>query len=110
MAKQVREQRKVIRTRVTSRRKKSNKLGMCVTIMASLIIVIAISIQNNKLEDKLEKLKEDEAKCLELLEKEQDRTKELEDKEKYIKTKAYVVEEAKKLGLIYPDEIIFKPK
>lgn len=99
-----------MRTRVTSRKKQSNKLGVFVTVIASLVIVIAISIQNNKLEDKLEKLKTEEEKCAELLEEEQDRTKELEEKEKYVKTKAYIASEAKKLGLVDPDEIIFKPK
>lgn len=110
MARRAEPKRRVLRTRVSSRKKQSNKLGIFVTVLASLVIIIAISFQNNKLEGKLEKLQEEESKCLEMLEKEQNRTKELEEKEKYIKTKAYVVEEAKKLGLIYPDEIIFKPK
>ena len=97
-------------TRVATRKKKSNKLGIFVTIVASLAIVVAISFQNNKLEQKLEKLKLEEENYQELLDKEQDRTAELEEKAKYVKTKAYIEETAKKLGLVYPDEIIFKPK
>lgn len=97
-------------TRVATRKKKSNKLGIFVTVVASLAIVVAISFQNNKLEQKLEKLKLEEENYQELLDKEQDRTAELEEKAKYVKTKAYIEETAKKLGLVYPDEIIFKPK
>jgi len=99
-----------VSTRVATRKKKSNKLGIFVTVVASLAIVVAISFQNNKLEQKLEKLKLEEENYQELLDKEQDRTAELEEKAKYVKTKAYIEETAKKLGLVYPDEIIFKPK
>ena len=102
--------KKAVSTRVATRKKKSNKLGIFVTIVASLAIVVAISFQNNKLEQKLEKLKLEEENYQELLDKEQDRTAELEEKAKYVKTKAYIEETAKKLGLVYPDEIIFKPK
>ncbi|MBP3337929.1 MAG: septum formation initiator family protein [Lachnospiraceae bacterium] len=102
--------KKAVSTRVATRKKKSNKLGIFVTVVASLAIVVAISFQNNKLEQKLEKLKLEEENYQELLDKEQDRTAELEEKAKYVKTKAYIEETAKKLGLVYPDEIIFKPK
>lgn len=95
---------------MTTRKKKSNKLGVFAIIMVSLIMIAVIFIQNNKLEKKLEKLKEEESYYAELLEKENERTAELEDKAKYVKTKAYIEETAKKLGLVYPDEIIFKPK
>ena len=102
--------RKAVSTRVATRKKKSNKLGIFVTVVASLAIIVAISFQNNKLEKKLEKLKLEEENYQEILDKEQDRTAYLEERAKYVKTKAYIEETAKKLGLVYPDEIIFKPK
>lgn len=43
------------------------------------------------------------------LKEEQLRTKELEERKIYVQTKLYVEEMAKKLGLVYPDEIIYKP-
>ena len=41
---------------------------------------------------------------------EEQRTKELEELEKYMQTKKYMEEVAKeKLGLVYPDEILIQP-
>lgn len=40
---------------------------------------------------------------------EQQRAEELEERRVYVKTKKYVEEMAKKLGLVYPDEIIYRP-
>lgn len=110
MAKNKKRRQKVVSTRVTTRRKQSGKLGAFVIVVVSFAIIVAIFIQNNKLEKKLEKLKIQEQYYAELLEEENERTAELEEKAKYVKTKAYIEETAKKLGLVYPDEIIFKPK
>lgn len=45
------------------------------------------------------------------IETEKQRTKELEELEKYMKTKKYMEEVAKgKLGLVYPDEILIEPE
>lgn len=42
---------------------------------------------------------------------EEQRTKDLEELEKYMKTKKYIEEVAKeKLGLVYPDEILIQPE
>ncbi|MDE7156566.1 MAG: septum formation initiator family protein [Lachnospiraceae bacterium] len=42
-------------------------------------------------------------------EQESSRTEELEAQKIYVQTKQYIEEMAKKLGLVYPDEIILKP-
>ncbi len=110
MAKNVKQKQKVVSTRVSTRKNKSGKLGAFAIVTVSFVIIVAIFIQNNKLEQKLEKLKEQERYYAELLEEENERSAELEEKAKYVKTKAYIEETAKKLGLVYPDEIIFKPK
>jgi cell division protein FtsB len=34
----------------------------------------------------------------------------LKDKEQYVHTDEYLEEMARKLGLLYPDEVIFKPE
>jgi len=45
------------------------------------------------------------------IEDEEQRTKDLEELEKYMKTKKYIEEVAKeKLGLVYPDEILIQPE
>ncbi|MDE7431511.1 MAG: septum formation initiator family protein [Lachnospiraceae bacterium] len=46
----------------------------------------------------------------ETYEKESERTKELEEQRVYVQTKKYIEEAAKKLGFVYPDELILKPK
>ena len=110
MAKSARKKKKVVRTTVTTRKKQSNKLGIFTIVTIVIIFIVAIQIQNKKLGDKLEGLKEEDQYYAELIQEENDRTVELEEKAKYVKTKAYIEEAAKKLGLVYPDEIIFKPK
>ena len=46
-----------------------------------------------------------------LIEEAQDEHKKLEEKEEYMKTKKYVEEVARnQLGLVYPDEIVIRPK
>ena len=97
-------------TRVSEKKRKTNKLGVFAIVTATMVVIIAICIQNNRLEKKLEKLKAEEQHYTEILEEENERTLELEEKAKYVKTKAYIEEAAKKLGLVYPDEIIIKPK
>lgn len=43
-------------------------------------------------------------------EKESERTNQLEDERIRVQTKGYIEEEAKKIGYVYDDEIIFKNK
>ena len=44
------------------------------------------------------------------LEEESKRTEELEEQRVYVQTKKYIEEEAKKMGYVHTDEIIFKPE
>ena len=45
------------------------------------------------------------------MEEQQQRTKDLEEYKKYIQTKKFVEDMAKdKFGLIYPDELVFRPE
>ena len=110
MAKEVRRRQRAVSTRVSEKKRKSNRLGVFAIVSATIIVIVAICIQNSRLEKKLERLQEKEQYYAELLEEENKRTAELEEYAKYVKTKAYIEESAKKLGLVYPDEIIFKPK
>lgn len=43
------------------------------------------------------------------LEDEEERAGQLEERKIYVKTKKYVEEVAKSLGLVYPDELIYRP-
>ena len=95
--------------RVKFRKKKSNRFGMVlvfllVTMFCSVIVIKGIGLQNKRDEynKRIEALEHQ-------IEDQKERTKELEEYEKYTKTDKYVEEIAKeKLGLVYEDQIIFK--
>lgn len=95
--------------RVEFRTKKNNHFGMVtvlilVAMFCSVIFVKSISLRNKRDEynKKIEALEQQ-------IEYEKERTKDLEEYEKYTKTVKYVEEVAKdKLGLVYEDEIVFE--
>lgn len=76
-----------------------------------LLLLGIISIKCIELRHKNELLKKEETVLKEKIEKEAIRAKEIEELSKYIQTKKYAEEVAKEqLGMVYPDEIIFKEK
>ncbi|MBQ3583955.1 MAG: septum formation initiator family protein [Lachnospiraceae bacterium] len=79
-----------------------------ILMMAVFIGIIAFQIKD------LEKVNQEKTielnKKQEQYEKESERTEELEEQRVYVQTKKYVEEAAKKLGFVYPDELILKPK
>lgn len=58
----------------------------------------------------LKKLKEQESKLAQQYQQELQISENLKDKEQYVHTDEYLEEMARKLGLLYPDEVIFKRK
>lgn len=89
--------------------KQSNKLGM---FSVSIIVVGICGIllyQMKDLNAKDKELAKTENELKEQLQEEQERSEYLEEQRIYVQTKKYVEEVAKKLGYVYPDEIIFKP-
>lgn len=96
------------------RRNKNLKRGknifnsfVVVFIMMSFVGIMMYQIHN--LKEKNEELGEKEASYQKMYEEESERTSELENEKIYVQTKEYIEEMAKKLGFVYPDEIIFKP-
>ena len=92
------------------RKENKNRLNcMAVILMLAVFIgIIAFQIKD------LEKVNQEKTielnKKQEQYEKESERTEELEEQRVYVQTKKYVEEAAKKLGFVYPDELILKPK
>ena len=92
------------------RGKKSNIFITALIIVAVVAIAFflkyrsqEIKSQNNKDREYIEQLKQE-------IEDEKDRKEELEQYSKYVKTKQFVELMARnKLGLVYPNETIFKP-
>lgn len=94
---------------VFRRKKKQNHLSMVMVMIAVLMVLVVISYKNVELRKKQGTYSERIAQLEQELEKENQRTAEIEDYEKYTKTKKYVEEVARdKLGLVYEGEIIFK--
>lgn len=78
-----------------------------IAIAAIFIFLMGIQIKNMEQEDKELAAKVNDLQTT--YEQECSRTAELEAQKIYVQTKQYIEEMAKKLGLVYPDEIIFKP-
>lgn len=92
------------------RQRRSALAGMAIAV----VVVIALGVVLWKGKAGLaEKNKDYQNQITELqsqIDDENDRSKELSEYEKYVKTKKFVEEIAKnKFGLIYPDELVFKP-
>ena len=83
-------------------------------IISISFVVIAFCIvmgaQMMKKHSTLVELQEQERKLQKQYEEELELSEELKDQESYVKTDDYVEEMARKLGLLYPNEVIFKPE
>lgn len=82
-------------------------IGITFVVLSLAVIVnikeAALKDKNLQYQRRLESLKAQ-------VEKEEERSKELEEYRIYVKTKQYIEEVAKqKLGLVKPDEILLKP-
>lgn len=92
------------------RRENKNHLSCFAVIVVMLVFIGIITFQIKDLEKiNAQKTVEQNAKQ-ETYEKESERTKELEEQRVYVQTKKYIEEAAKKLGFVYPDELVLKPK
>ncbi|MFR4318284.1 septum formation initiator family protein [uncultured Eubacterium sp.] len=82
-------------------------------IMISFVVIafcVVLGAQMIKKYNTLSDLKEQEAKLQRQYKKELQLSEELKDKEAYVKTDDYIEEMARNLGLLYPNEVIFKPE
>ena len=77
--------------------------------MVVLVMLVVVAVNNHNLKQKLAGYREKEKVLTEQIEAEKEREKEIEEFQKYTKTKKYIEELAReKLGLVYEDEIIIK--
>lgn len=94
-------------------KKKAKRSRMPVISVFTIVVMLSIVISCNSvsLYHKNQELSKREAELEALIEKEQQREEELKEYKKYVQTKKFAEEVAKdKLGLVYEDEIIFKPE
>lgn len=97
-------------SRISQRRvKRRNRTSK---IWVSLIVIVMVgvfSVRSFELYTEGKEYEQKKASLEKQLLQEQQRTQELEEEQKYRQTKKYVEDYAhNQLGLVYPDEIIFK--
>ena len=90
-------------------KKGQNRINSIAVVTVMLIFITIIAVQINQLEDTNRKKDQELKVKQEAYDEESKRTEELEEQRVYVQTKKYIEESAKKLGFVYPDEIIFKP-
>lgn len=95
-----------ISKRKLKRRNRTSKIWVSVVV---IVLVGVFTMQSFSLISRGEEMEERKAGLKKQIEKEEQREKDLAKEEKYRQTKKYVEDYAhNQLGLVYPDEIIFK--
>ncbi len=112
---QVRKPRKSTATsrvsRVSKSKKRNDNRGMIVGISLVVIMFCAILlVQTFNAYGTLSDLKKQKKELTQEYNDQLELSDELKEKEDYVKTDEYVEEMARKMGLVYPDEVIFKPE
>ncbi len=93
------------------RGKKQSKLGVLLVIASLIVVTCVTSVRSVSLNSKKKELDVTEQQLEIELSNAQQKKLDLEQQQKYMKTKKYIEDEAKaKLGLVYPDEIVIKPR
>ncbi len=101
---------RTLSTKRRKKRRKKNKKKFSFIAFIVLVFCICVGIRTIGLRRQSAELAERRASLEKQLKTEEQRTKELEELEKYMQTKRYMEEVAKeKLGLVYPDEILIEP-
>ena len=96
-----------MRARIRRRLRRNRIIAFFVGIVAVFFCIVLITQilevrgRNQELSVRLERLDQQ-------IEEQNHRQEELDDDEKYVKTREYIEEKAKSIGYVYPDEIIFK--
>lgn len=94
------------RTRRTVKKSRKNLLLVAGVV---LVLCVAVSYSQIKLEAQSQACERQIKELEKELAEEEKRAEDIEDYEAYVQTKKYIEEEAReKLGLVYPDEIIFE--
>ena len=91
------------------RRRFQNTAGMIWASIVVLILVTVVSIKSVSLVKKANEYQAREEALTAQIQEEQERSAEIAEFEKYTHTRKYIEDTARdKLGLVYPDEIVFR--
>ena len=92
-------------------KKKKRKNGLKIIAVAVLVLFAVITYSSVELRTEKHALEKRKSELEIMLQTEQERSVELEDKKAYMQTIRYIEEVARKvLGLVYPEEIILRPE
>lgn len=94
---------------IRQRRIRNKRMIMAISFVV-VAFCIVMGVQMVKKHNTLVELKQQEQKLQKQYQEELQLSEELKDQESYVKTDDYVEEMARKLGLLYPNEVIFKPE
>ncbi len=99
------------RRKVAYRKKQQNKLSMFLVLFVLAVILVVVSVRVVDLKEKIDKKQIEYNVLEESFAAEKERTAEIENFEKEVKTRGYIEKIAREvMGLIYGDEIQFKKK
>ena len=91
--------------------KKQSKLGILLIIAALVVVSVVTTVRAYNLHVKAGELSVTEKQLETELTSVKQKKSDLEQQQQYMKTRKYIEDEAKdKLGLVYPDEIVIKPR
>lgn len=94
--------------RMSIRKRRQNKLSMCLVSTVVFMLLVVVSISSVGLKQKQAVYLEKQKLLEQQIAAEEQRAQDLVELRKYTQTKAYVEEVAKeKLGLVHKDEIVF---
>lgn len=96
--------------RVAFRRKKNISPGIILILASVVLFMTTVLVSVNRDAAKLKALREKKVQLEIQIQEQEKYSEELKQFSKYTKTKKYAEEVAKdKLGLVYSDEIVFRP-
>ncbi len=99
------------RRKVAYRKKQQNKLSMFLVLFVLAVILVVVSVGAVDMKEKIDKKQVEYNALEESIAAEKERTVEIENFEKEVKTRGYIEKIAREvMGLIYGDEIQFKKK
>lgn len=93
-----------------AKKKKSHKAAMITIFVVVAFFCGTLSISNWNKQKELDRDQKEIERLEAEIEAEEKRTLDLNDLKVYVKTMRYVEEKAKELGLVYKDEMVFKPR
>ena len=97
--------------RVVRRKRKQSGFVLFLAMLVMGMVVGACTVRSIGLYKRSKELKVVKANLEVQLQEANIKSEQLKEKELYMQTKDYIEDEAKnKLGLVYPDEIVIKPK